>query len=162
MEVIEVAVNDLQEYENNPRNNDNAVLYVAESIKQCGYVAPIIVDENMVILAGHTRLKALKFLGYEKCEVIIKRGLTEEQKKKYRILDNKTSEYAEWDMDLLSVELEDIDFDGFDFGFDLDSAEAAADDSDDTAEATEAPDDFKEYGDDIETEHKCPMCGYEW
>lgn len=90
---------------------------VAASIRQCEYIAPIIVDENMVILAGHTRLKALKKLGYKEAEIIIRRGLTEDQKRKYRILDNKTNEFAAWEPDLLALELEGLDFEGFDFGF---------------------------------------------
>lgn len=98
-------------YENNPRNNDMAVDAVVESIRQCGYIAPIVVDENNIILAGHTRLKALKMLGKEKISVIQAVGLTEDQKKKYRLLDNKTSEIAEWDLDMLAQELEGLDFD---------------------------------------------------
>ena len=106
-------------YENNPRKNDDAVKAVAESIKQCGYIAPIVVDENNIILAGHTRFKALKMLGKEKISVIQAVGLTEDQKKKYRLLDNKTSEIAEWDLDMLAEELEGLDFDGFDFDWDV-------------------------------------------
>lgn len=81
-------------YNNNPRKNDCAIDAVAESISQCGYVAPIIVDENLVVLAGHTRLKALKKLGYTETQVIIRDGLSEEQKRKYRLLDNKTAELS--------------------------------------------------------------------
>lgn len=112
-----VSISDLVPYEKNARKNQSAVQAVAESIKQCDYVAPIIVDENNVILAGHTRYKALQLLEYEKCQVIVKAGLTEEQKKKYRLLDNKTAEFAEWDYNLLPAELEGLDFGGFDFGF---------------------------------------------
>ena len=83
---------------------------VAESIRQCGYIAPIIVDENGVILAGHTRYKALQKLGRSVADVVVKTGLSDEQKRKYRILDNKTAELAEWDYDLLKQELENIDF----------------------------------------------------
>lgn len=110
MELVEISIKDIHPYENNPRKNDGAVDAVAESIKQCSYVSPIILDENNVILAGHTRLKALKKLGYKKVPVIVKEGLTEDQKRKYRILDNKTGELAEWDEDLLKVELADLDF----------------------------------------------------
>lgn len=113
----------IKPYKNNPRKNDGAVPAVAESIKQCGYCAPIIVDEDGVILAGHTRLKALKKLGWKEAEVIVRDGLTEEQKKKYRLLDNKTGEIAEWDMESLQIELADMGFDGFDFGFEIPGAE---------------------------------------
>ena len=117
MEVVNIKLRDLKPYENNPRKNDQAVDAVAESIKQCGYIAPIIVDEDNVILAGHTRYKALKKLGRKDAECIVKAGLTEEQKRKYRLLDNKTNEFAEWDLDLLADELEGLDFDDFDFKF---------------------------------------------
>lgn len=129
MNLIKLSLTEIQPYEKNPRHNDSAVEAVAESIRQCGYVAPIIVDEKYVILAGHTRYKALMRLGMNTAMVIVKAGLTEEQKRKYRILDNKTGEIATWDAELLSIDLTELDFDGFDFGFDLgsptDASEAA-------------------------------------
>lgn len=105
---------DIRPYENNPRNNDNAVEAVAESIRQCTYVQPIIVDERHVILAGHTRYKALQLLGYDSCECLIVEGLTEEQKRKFRYLDNKTGEAAEWDVakhDIVSCQSFPQDYD---------------------------------------------------
>ena len=118
MDIKRVKTVDIIPYENNPRNNDGAVESVAESIKQCGYLAPIIVDENMVILAGHTRYRAItEVLKWDEVNVIIKDGLTEEQKRKYRLLDNKTNEFAQWDFDLLREEVTGLDF-GFDFGID--------------------------------------------
>ena len=116
MELKKLKLTEIKPYGKNPRKNDGAVDAVAESIKQCGYCSPIVVDENYEVLAGHTRLKALKKLGREECEVVVKDGLTEEQKKKYRILDNKTGEFAEWDLDVLQEQLKDLDFEGFDFG----------------------------------------------
>lgn len=124
MELVELALADIVPYENNPRRNDGAVDAVAESIRQCTYVAPIIVDENSVILAGHTRYKALQKLGRTSAEVVVKRGLTEEQKRKYRLLDNKTTELAGWDFDALDRELEGLNFGAFDFGFDAVPQEA--------------------------------------
>ena len=114
-----VSINELIPYENNPRLNDQAVDAVAESIKQCEYIAPIIVDEDMVILAGHTRTKALEKLGADTVEVMQVSGLSEAQKRKYRLLDNKTNELAMWDFDKLDLELENLDFGDFDFGFDV-------------------------------------------
>lgn len=136
-------------YERNPRKNDDAVDAVAESIKQCGYIAPIIVDEDGVILAGHTRYKALQKLGRTECEVVVKEGLTEEQKRKYRILDNKTAELASWDFGLLETELEGLDFGGFDFGLSVDDAEGLDLDGMDTAGGE----------DDGQIAH-CPKCGF--
>lgn len=86
---------------------------VAESIRQCGYIAPIIVDEDGVILAGHTRYKALRLLDRQEAQVIVKTGLSEEQKRKYRLLDNKTGELASWDLELLEQELEGLDLEAF-------------------------------------------------
>lgn len=119
MELLKLKVEQIKPYAKNPRKNDGAVSAVAESIKQCGYCSPIIIDENNVILCGHTRLKALTQLGYKEVECVRKEGMTEEQKQKYRILDNKTAEIAEWDLDLLEQELKDLDFGDFDFGFDI-------------------------------------------
>ena len=110
MQLKQMALADIRPYPNNPRINDGAVAAVAQSIAQCGYVSPIIVDEDMVILAGHTRHKALLSLGRKRCDVLICSGLTEDQRRKYRLLDNKTAEIAEWDMDLLVQELDGLDF----------------------------------------------------
>lgn len=114
MRLQTIKLADLRPYKNNPRKNDGAVDAVAESIRQCGYVAPIIVDENMEILAGHTRYKALKKLKYQEADVLVKSSLTEEQKRKYRLLDNKTNELAEWDFDLLAEEMQGLDFEELD------------------------------------------------
>ena len=115
MELIIKKISEIKPYANNPRKNDDAVDAVYKSIEQCGYIAPIIIDENNVILAGHTRYKALKKLGRNECECIVKTGLTDDQKKKYRLLDNKTNELADWDFDLLAGELSELDLSAFDF-----------------------------------------------
>ena len=109
MELKKVNLKDIAPYKNNPRKNDEAVDAVMESIRQCEYVAPIIVDENMEILAGHTRYKALLELGKTEENVIIKEGLTEEQKRKYRYYDNRTNELAQWDDNFLLLEIGDLD-----------------------------------------------------
>ena len=119
MELKKMSINKIKPYKNNARKNDNAVDTVVKSIQQCGYVAPIILEENNIILAGHTRYKALKKLGYDEAECIIKQGLTEEQKKKYRLLDNKTNEIAEWDFQLLAEELEGLDLGDLDLDWGL-------------------------------------------
>lgn len=102
-------------YINNPRVNDNAVDKVAASIKEFGFKNPIIIDKGNVIIAGHTRLKAAKKLGLKEVPTIKVEDLTEQQIKAFRIADNKTSEFAEWDEELLKIELEGIEgFTGFD------------------------------------------------
>lgn len=121
-ELLTLPLSELTPYANNPRFNSDAVDAVAESIKQCGYVAPILIDEDNVILAGHTRLKALQRLKKKETEVMRVTGLTEEQKKKYRLLDNKTAEIADWDFEKLDAELEGLDFWDYDFGFDTDDS----------------------------------------
>ena len=132
---------DIHPYEKNPRNNDGAVDAVAESIDQCGYIAPIIIDEAGVILAGHTRYKALQKLGRTEAVCIVKEDLTEEQKKKYRLLDNKTNELADWDMDLLAKELAGLDFGDLDldWGLDLEEERSEVVDDDYDKPAPEVP-----------------------
>ena len=115
---IEIDIADLVPYDKNPRRNDMAVDDVAESMEQVGYITPIVIDENRQILAGETRCKALKKRRVKRDKVLQVFGLTEEQKKKYRLLDNKVGEIAEWDPELLAGELEEVDFGDFDFGFD--------------------------------------------
>lgn len=116
-EIVKLKLSEIIPYERNPRKNDAAVDDLVESIRQVGYRAKIIVDENNVILAGHTILKALKKLGWKEAEVNRITDMTEEQKKKYRLLDNKVGEKSEWDFDLLDWELQDLDWEGYDFGF---------------------------------------------
>jgi len=116
MKYVKKKLTEIRPYDNNPRIIDDAVDDVVESIRQCSYIAPIIVDEDGVILAGHTRYKALQKLGYKECDVVEVTDLTEEQKKKYRLYDNKTAEFASWDQKKLSAELSDVDFCGYDFG----------------------------------------------
>ncbi|MEG2208933.1 MAG: DNA modification methylase, partial [Clostridia bacterium] len=114
-EHIALKLAEIVPYKGNPRSNERAVPAVMESIQQCTYINDIVVDEDNVILAGHTRYKALKRLGYTEADVCRVTGLTPEQKRKYRLLDNKTGEIAQWDEELLKVELDGLDFDGFDF-----------------------------------------------
>lgn len=120
MNVISVKVKDLKPYEKNPRKNDNAVKYVAESIKQFGFKVPIVIDKDNVIIAGHTRYKASKKLGLLEVPCIVADDLTNEQVKAFRLADNKVSEYSEWDYDILNLELSDLSMNMNDFGFDLD------------------------------------------
>lgn len=110
-------LSEIKPYENNPRNNEEAVKYVANSIKKFGFKVPIIIDKNNVIVAGHTRFKAAQSLGLESVPVIRADDLTEEQVKAFRIADNKVSEYSTWDYEKLYLELDEIDLDMQDFGF---------------------------------------------
>lgn len=116
MELVNVSINDIVPYESNPRKNDKAVDIVAKSIKEFGFLVPIILDDKNVIVAGHTRLKAAIRLGLNEVPCIYAEGLTDAQIKAFRIMDNKSSEYASWDMDMLKTELEGLK----DLNFDLD------------------------------------------
>lgn len=161
MKYVKKKLSELKPYENNPRINDEAVDDVVESIKQCSYIAPIVIDEDGVILAGHTRYKALKKLGYKECEVVVASDLTEEQKKKYRFLDNKTGEKATWDLMKLEVELEGLDLEGFDFfgmaaDLPVDGDGSGGSDKELTG-TTEI--DAEVFGDE-EFKYECPNCGF--
>lgn len=119
MEIINKKIDELKPYENNPRFNDEAVEYVANSIKEFGFKVPMVIDKNNVIVAGHTRYKAALELGLDEVPCIIADDLTEEQIKAFRLADNKVSEKAGWNFELLDEELDDIlDIDMSDFGFD--------------------------------------------
>lgn len=122
MKVQDVSIDKIKPYENNPRDNEAGVDAVANSIKEFKWQQPIVVDENNVIIVGHTRYLAAKKLGLKKVPVKVATGLTSEQVKAYRLADNKTGELTSWDDELLSGELNDIlDIDMSDFGFNIDN-----------------------------------------
>lgn len=95
-------------YWRNPRNNEKSIELVKESIRQYGYNQPIVVDKDDIIVAGHTRYKALRQLGYEEVTVVVL-DLPEDKAKQYRIADNKASEQSTWNEDLLMFELREIE-----------------------------------------------------
>lgn len=108
MEIIYKKIEELIPYENNPRFNDDAVEYVANSIKEFGFKVPIVIDKDGVIVAGHTRYKASIELGLKEVPVIIADDLTEEQVKAFRLADNKVSDYSIWNNVALLEELADL------------------------------------------------------
>lgn len=115
--IVYMKLDDIKPYENNPRKNDEAVQYVANSIKEFGFKVPIVVDKKGTIVAGHTRYKASKELGLKEVPVIIADDLTEEQIKAFRIADNSTGEISWWDWKKLDLEIADIiNIDLADFG----------------------------------------------
>ena len=123
METITKKVSELIPYINNPRNNDDAIDAVASSIKNFGFKVPIVVDSNNEIINGHTRLKAAKKLRLETVPVIVADDLTPEQIKAFRLADNKVGEIATWDENALAVEIENLDFDMNEFGFEIEDLE---------------------------------------
>ena len=136
MQIIDKKLDEIRPYEKNPRNNNDAVKYVAKSIKEFGFKVPIVIDKDGVIVCGHTRYKAAKKLKLDTVPCLMADDLTDEQIKAFRLADNKVSEKAEWDFDLLGEEISDlINFDMTDFGFedilseeDIEHCEAVEDD----------------------------------
>jgi len=121
MKVEKRRIDTIQPYEQNPRQNDTAVDAVAASIREFGFRQPIVVDTDGVIVVGHTRWKAARKLGLEHVPVHVAKDLSPEQARAYRIADNKSADYADWDLDLLPIELgalRDADFDLGLLGFD--------------------------------------------
>lgn len=108
MKIKNVAINTVIPYARNPRNNQGAIAKVAGSIKEFGWQQPIVVDSEMVVIAGHTRLAAAQSLGMDKVPIVIAENLTSAQVKAYRLADNRVSQEAEWDHDLLTLELQDL------------------------------------------------------
>ena len=122
-ELVDKPLDEIHPYEHNPRKNENAVGAVMQSIAANGFNVPIVTDENGVILAGHTRHKAARKLGLKSAPCVVIRGLTETQKRAFRIADNKVAEIAKWDFTELDAEIGDIDWgtleadaDGIDWG----------------------------------------------
>lgn len=117
MQIHDISISLLREYDNNPRNNDGAVDAVAASIREFGFKVPVIVDGDNVIVAGHTRVKAARKLGMSAVPCIIADDLTPEQIKAFRLADNKVGELAGWDWSKLEDELAELEMDMSLFGF---------------------------------------------
>lgn len=154
MKIIEKKIEELREYENNPRHNDSAVEAVAESIRAFGFKVPVIIDSDGVIVAGHTRVKAAEALNLETVPCIVADDLTPEQIKAFRLADNKTGELASWDFEKLEAELAELEsIDMSAFGFVMNE------DIDIDEFFTEADEEKKEKE---PKKVKCPHCGEEF
>lgn len=119
MKIVEIGIEKIKPYDNNPRRNERGVQPVANSIRQFGFKVPIVVDSSNVIVAGHTRYQAAKLLGMQKVPCVVADDLTEDQVKAFRIADNKAAEQSEWNFFKLAEEMSDIvgEFDMGEFGF---------------------------------------------
>ena len=116
MKITLTPIDDVKPYERNPRLNDPAVEAVARSLKEFGFRQPIVVDAEHVIVVGHTRWKAAKQMGLAKVPVHVATDLSAEQVRAYRVADNQTASIAEWDMDLLPLELSELQSMNFELG----------------------------------------------
>ena len=150
MEIINRKVNDLIPYDKNPRKNDEAVKYVKASIEQFGFKVPIVIDAQGVIVAGHTRVKAAKELGMKEVPCIVADDLNEEQIKAFRLVDNKTGEFAQWDFALLDEELAEI------IGIDMETYQFALTEID-WSRIEEINE--ENYEEPESSRLRCPMCG---
>lgn len=162
MQIIEMETSELVPYAHNPRNNADAVDAVAASIKEFGFKVPIIVDSNNEVVAGHTRLKAAEKLKLEKVPVIVANDLSDEQIKAFRLADNKVGELAEWDDELLAIELEELEnleFDMSEFGFDIPEIEMEAEIVEDEFDEQLADDPVSKLGDIYQLGRHRLMCG---
>jgi ParB-like chromosome segregation protein Spo0J len=159
MQIEQWEIEKVKPYDKNPRRNDKAVEAVAKSIKEFGFRQPIVVDKDGVIVVGHTRYKAALKLGLKTVPVHVAADLSPQQARAYRIADNRTNETAEWDIDLLPIELGELREDGADLkllGFtDKELAEYLKDFDTDLEDGAA---DADEAGDTI----RCPKCGHEF
>lgn len=151
-----VPIQDIVPYEQNPRKNDRAVEVVAKSIKEFGFLVPVILDDKNVIVAGHTRIKAALKLGLAEIPVVYTENLNEKQIKVFRIMDNKTHEFANWDFELLKIELNELD----NLKFDLNLTGFSVADIENMDKFMDK--DSKNIDENISTENKCPRCSYKW
>ena len=103
------SVDEIREYENNPRDNDSAVDAVADSITLYGFKVPLVVDTDGVIVTGHTRYKAALKLGMNEVPCVVADDLTEEEVRAFRLADNMTAEKSTWDFELLLGELRELE-----------------------------------------------------
>lgn len=118
MEIVNINIEDIKPYQNNPRLNELSVEYLVKVIKEFGFLIPLVIDVNNIIVAGHTRYEALKKLKYKKVPCIIADDLNDDEVKAYRLVDNKVAELSSWDYEKLRKELQDIKYINLDeFGF---------------------------------------------
>lgn len=159
LKIVYLPPGDLTPYEHNARKHAEEDLNVIKaSIRENGFLDPIgIWGDNNLIVEGHGRQMAALEMGLESVPCIRLDHLTEAQRREYALVHNKSAELSGWDFTELEAELAELemDFDMSEFGFD----EPSSDSSDDSYES---PESFKEYGEDMETKHVCPRCGYEW
>jgi len=148
MKLRNLPLSKITQYARNPRKNAAAVAVIKASLKEYGWQQPIVVDKENVIVAGHTRYLAALELGLTEAPVHVADDLTPAQIKAYRLMDNKSHERAEWDMELLALEIEDLKEEGFDLdltGFDAGELAGIALDEGDAETPADDRIDYKEH-----------------
>ena len=131
MNVFEKKISEIRPYEKNAKKHDKKqIANVAESIKQYGFVQPVVIDRDGVIVIGHCRVDAAKKLGMKTVPCVCVDDLTPEQVNALRLVDNKSNE-SEWDMDLLAEELGEVDLSAFDLNFGFGEEDYSPDDFED-------------------------------
>lgn len=146
MKITQRPVDKVTPYDRNPRKNEAAVDKVARSLEEFGWQQPIVVDGDGVVIVGHTRLLAAKRLGHKTVPVLVAKDLSPERVKAYRLADNRTHEEAEWDPELLALELGELQEAGYELEFTgFDEAEIA-----EALDAENADDDGADTGSQLE------------
>lgn len=157
MQIFEKALSEIKPYENNPRNNDNAVSAVVASICEFGFKVPIVIDSEGVIVCGHTRYKAAQEIGLKTVPCVIADDLTPEQVKAFRLADNKVGELATWDFEKLELEVQELETIELEkFGFDAQNEEQKV-----QSVTTSSELDIDDFDDD-KFECECPKCGFKF
>lgn len=167
MKIETLPLDRLIPYARNSRTHSDAqVAQVAASIREFGFTNPVLIDGENGIIAGHGRVLAARKLGLDKVPCIRLGHLSETQKRAYVIADNKLALNSGWDEEMLALELaelREVDFDINIAGFDGDAIERLLNPPEpEIRDDLDAPSDFPEADENIETEHRCPKCGYEW
>jgi len=179
MKIEQRKTADLIPYARNAKkHDDNQIAQIAASIKEFGFNDPVEITVDNVIIAGHGRVLAAQKLGLTEVPVVIHSHLNDNQRKAYTLLNNRLAETGGgWDTEMLKLELDSLptfDFSCFDGFFDVITEnkpqntdeviehEVIGDNNSIDNETISPPEEFKEYGEDIETDYCCPKCGYEW
>ena len=160
MTVVNKPTAELKPYDKNAKKHDKKqIANVAESIKQFGFVQPIVLDKDNNVIIGHCRLEAAKKLHLEEVPCVMADDLTDEQVKKLRLLDNKLQEQSVWDIDLIAEEIADLDFDGFDVDWELPENEETEIIEDEAPEVDEEAEPITKLGDIWQLGRHRLMCG---
>lgn len=162
MKIEFIDINKIIPYVDNPRvHSDIQIEQISKSIKEFGFTVPILIDENKNVIAGHGRLDASKSLQLKEVPTITISNLTDQQKKAYIIADNQLTLNSNWNEDLLKSQLSFLTENNFDLNL-LGFEDAQLDNYFKEIEEIDLTDDFKEFDEEIETQHQCPKCGFKW